>query len=82
MIKTMYAVIDGVCKITGEATGIEINIPRPSKRALRTSYMTNGVTGASLVVFGLVTPYKWTILLGSLGIASSLAMKEEAKKMS
>ncbi|MBP1040755.1 hypothetical protein I6N95_07040 [Vagococcus sp. BWB3-3] len=81
MINTMYSVIDGVCQVTGELTGVKISIPRPSKRALTTSYIANGVTGTSLVLFGLLTPHKWAIILGGTGIAASLAMKAEIKKM-
>lgn len=81
MIKAIYSVIDGVCQVTDEVTGVKIKIPKPSKGALKSSCLTNGITGASLVVFGLLTPYKWTIILGGLGVASSLAMREEIKHL-
>lgn len=81
MIKTVYTAIDGVCDAVGEATGIKLTAPRPSKRALQTSVITNGVVGASLILLGVVTPYKWPIVLGGVSLAASVWMREEARKL-
>lgn len=60
--------------------GVEVTLPKMTKSRLRASSLTNFVVGSGLVVIGIGTGMTGTLILGGLGIASSVVMGNEAKK--
>ncbi|KOP78778.1 hypothetical protein AMS60_18140 [Bacillus sp. FJAT-21945] len=48
MINKMYATMDNACKKASELTGVSVRFPKPSKRSLRISAVTNGLIGVGL----------------------------------
>lgn len=80
MLDKMYDAMDAACDKARDVTGVPVKFPRPGKRALIISSVTNGLVGAGFIFFGILSPYKWTIVLGGLGITSGLIMNSKAKK--
>lgn len=81
MLDKMYDVMDSACEKANDVTGVSVKFPRPGKRSLKASVVTNAVTGTGCIIFGMVTPYKWTIILGGLGIASSVIINSKTKSL-
>ncbi|MBL1229521.1 hypothetical protein IW492_09780 [Enterococcus sp. BWB1-3] len=78
---SLFSVLDDAQEIIQKSIGMNIRLPKPGKRSLEISTITNGIVGASLVAYGLLSSRKWTIILGAAGIASSMVMNQEAKRV-
>ncbi|TCZ72325.1 hypothetical protein E0485_22330 [Paenibacillus albiflavus] len=79
MVDKMYGVMDSACEKASNVTGKSIKFPRPSKRALQISALTNGLVGVGFTLFGVLSPYKWIILLGALGLINSFIVFRQTK---
>ncbi|MFO1444174.1 hypothetical protein KDN24_13365 [Bacillus sp. Bva_UNVM-123] len=79
MIDKMHTAMNKACEKANEITGVTIMLPKPSKRSLKISVFTNGLVGVGFILFGVMTPYKWIILLGALGLTSSILVYPKAK---
>lgn len=77
---SLFDILDDTQELVRKSTGMNIKIPKPGKRILEVNSITNGIIGTSLVAFGLLTTHKWTMILGAVGIASSIIMNEESKR--
>jgi len=80
MLDKMYDAMDTACEKARDVTGVQVKFPRPGKRALKISSVTNCMVGAGFILFGILSPYKSLIILGGLGITSGLIMNSKAKK--
>lgn len=78
MIDKMYAVMDTACEKASEFTGASIRFPKPSKRAWRVSAALNGSIGIGFLLFGFLSPHRWVLLLGALGIVGSVITGKQA----
>ena len=78
---TLEDLLQGTEEFVQKSTGMDLKLPRPKKRLLEISSLTNGIVGTSLVAFGLLTAHKWTIVVGAAGIASSIITNQESKQM-
>jgi len=74
MMDKMHTTMDNACKKASEFTGVSVRFPKPSKQSLKISAFTNGVAGVGFILFGVLSPYKWLILLGALGILGAIGM--------
>lgn len=81
MLDKMYDAMDAGCKKARDVTGVPIKLPRPGKRALKISSVTNSLVGAGFILFGIISPYKWTIILGGLGVTGGLIINSKAKSL-
>lgn len=81
MLDNMYDAMDKACEKARDVTGAPVRLPRPGKHALRISSVTNGLIGVGFILFGLSSPYKWTIILGGLGITGGLIINSKAKSV-
>ncbi|MGC6767604.1 hypothetical protein ACYSNR_06290 [Enterococcus sp. LJL128] len=79
--KSMFRVLEDTEKIVNASTGMKIRLPKPGKRSLEISTVTNSALGVGLTVFGLCTPHKWAILLGAASIAGGIITYQEAKRI-
>lgn len=80
MIKKMYAVMDTACEKASEFTGVSIRFPKPSKRAWKVSATLNGAIGIGLLLFGCLSPHRWVLPLGALGIAGAIITGKQANR--
>lgn len=80
MIDKTHEKIEAMNQAVGKATGVNVILPKPSKRAIKVSQVTNGVVSTGLIAFGILTPYKWAIAAGGVGLVSSLILGEFFKK--
>lgn len=63
-----------------QAVGLEIHLPKPTKKRLSLSSKTNTTVGISLLVFGIITTNKWSLILGGTALVSGVIMGGEASK--
>lgn len=75
----LHRVLGTTEKLIATTSGMEIKLPKPSKRSMRVSVTTNSIIGVGLTVYGLLTPHKWTLLLGAASIAGAVVMYNETK---
>ncbi|MGY3778897.1 hypothetical protein [Isobaculum melis] len=80
MIDKTHEKIEMMNEVIGKATGVNITLPKPNKRAIKVSQVTNGVVSTGLIAFGILTPYKWTIVAGGVGLLGSLIVGDFFKK--
>ena len=78
---SIFNVLDDTEEVIKRTTGMKIKLPKPGKRSLEISALTNSIVGVSLVAYGLLSTQKWTMILGAAGIASSIIVRSEAKRM-
>lgn len=80
MEEKLYSVADSACKKASEYTGMSIKFPKPGKRAWEVSAVLNGTVGAGLLLFGCLSPYKWVLALGALGVAGAVIAGRNANR--
>ncbi|WP_051365846.1 hypothetical protein [Metaclostridioides mangenotii] len=67
MFKNIIKVLDTTNKKINDF-GIQITLPKPSKRSFKVTAVTNGTIGSGLIIFGVLSSSKWAIVLGALGV--------------
>jgi len=72
MLGNIIKVLDSTTKKTNDLLGIQITIPKPSKRAFKISAVTNGTVGTGLIAFGVLSSSKWAVVMGGLGILGAI----------
>lgn len=75
----LHQVLGTTEKLIAATSGVNIRLPKPGKRSMRISATTNGIIGIGLTAYGLVSPHKWTLILGAASIAGAVVMYNEAK---
>lgn len=75
----LHKVLGTTEKLIEATSGMEITLPKPSRRSMRTSAATNSIIGIGLTAYGLLTSHKWTLILGAASIAGAVVMYNEAK---
>ncbi|WP_086347752.1 hypothetical protein [Candidatus Enterococcus clewellii] len=75
----LHKVLGSTEKLIEATSGIEITLPKPSKRSMRMSATTNSIIGVGLVAYGLLSPHKWTLILGAASIAGAVVSHNESK---
>lgn len=71
MIDKVHQKIDTMNQSVGKVTGVHVALPKPSRKAIKISSVTNSVASAGLIAFGILTPYKWTVVAGGVGLVSN-----------
>lgn len=84
MFNKIHNTMDEKCERVNNFMGVSIKLSNPSKHASKVSVATNGLIGSTLILFGVLSSHKWTILLGALGLLNSLSLldhQDKKKKM-
>lgn len=75
----LHKVLGSTEKLIEATSGMEIKLPKPGRQSMRISATTNSIVGLGLAAFGLLTPHKWTLILGAASIAGAVVMYNESK---
>lgn len=75
----MIKKLNSTLKKVNHAIGIDIEIPKPTKSALKLSRGFCSVLGASCIPVGIIISSKALLVLGTLGTISAIATTHEIK---
>ena len=75
----MIGEVNQACEKLNNILGISVELPNPKRKALKTAAVCNFIVGAGLVAAGIVFPSKSCVLLGSISMISSVALRKESK---
>lgn len=71
--------ITHACDKLSKTLGLPVNLPHPSKRALRANSIWSFSLGLGLIGASVFTNKEWLALLGGLSITSSIILRLESK---
>ncbi len=73
----MIKEVNHVCEKLNEKLGVSVPLPNPQKKTLKTTSVCNFIVGAGLAAVGVVFSSKWCAVMGSIGIISSVVLRQE-----
>ena len=74
IVENLSTTIESASKLANVQIKIP-KIPEPSKRDYQISTITNGTLGVCLLAYGVISSSKWSVVLGTFGIACSKKSK-------
>ncbi|MGE7113550.1 hypothetical protein [Lysinibacillus sp. NPDC047702] len=80
MLDKMYTIMDVACKWGNKNLGISIQFPKPTKKSMVSSAFSSGIIGCVILIYGLVFYNTWILLVGGLGIISSVFIYRQSVK--
>ncbi len=76
----MIKEVNQICEKLNKKLGISITLPDSSNKAYKTAALCNFIVGTGLIVTGTVLTSKNCLILGGLGIASSVILRKESRQ--
>ncbi|MDM5248689.1 MULTISPECIES: hypothetical protein [unclassified Lysinibacillus] len=80
MLDKLQNIMDAACKWGNKNLGTSIQFPKPTKKSMVSSAFSSGIIGSVILVFGLFFNNKWILLVGGLGIISSVFIYRQSEK--
>ncbi|KOP78642.1 hypothetical protein AMS59_12530 [Lysinibacillus sp. FJAT-14745] len=80
MLDKMYMIMDAACEWGNKNLGTSIRFPKPTKKSIVFSAFSSGIIGSAILVYGFFSNHVWILLLGSLGIISSVFIYQQSVK--
>ncbi len=78
----MIKEVNHVCEELNEKLGICIRLPTPDKKTLHTAAICNLVLGLGLAASGVILSSKGCVVLGGIGLVSSVILRRESRRKS
>ncbi|MGA3674615.1 hypothetical protein [Lysinibacillus agricola] len=80
MLDKLQNIMDAACKWGNKNLGTSIQFPKPTKKSMVTSAFSSGIIGSAILMYGFSFNNKWILLVGGLGIISSIFIYQQSKK--
>ncbi|MCI8422260.1 MAG: hypothetical protein HFF50_01810 [Lawsonibacter sp.] len=74
----MIKEVNHACEKLNEKLGISVSLPNPGKKTRQAASVCNFVAGAGLAAAGIALSSKWCIVLGGIGVISSVVLRQES----
>lgn len=74
----MIKEINQSCEKLNKKLGISVPLPNPGKKPLKRASVRNFAVGAALAASGILFSSKLCVVLGGIGIASSVVLRQES----
>ncbi|MFF2176179.1 hypothetical protein ACFVT8_06950 [Lysinibacillus sp. NPDC058147] len=80
MLDKLHTIMDAACNWGNKNWGTSIRFPIPRQRSMVFSAFSSGIIGSAILIYGLFFNKKWILLVGGLGIISSVFIFRQGVK--